>query len=380
MEGLPDEYYDEGILVTRCWQRGIRSLIQLMRSISIKRRKIDVLHLQYTVFLYGDITSAISMPFFLLLLKLYRIPTVVTLHEVVPLTGVNNKFLKDTEIEGNPFALKIGLRQLVKIIVRLSSSVIVHDSFFEDILIQQYKCDRKKINIIPHGIEENIYQISQNVAREILGVSEKTRLLLFFGYLARYKGLEILIDAFLSLKGDYTLLIAGGVHPRLEGTLEYAQFLSGIKKQSEKAKGRIIFTGFVAEDKIPIVFSAADVLVLPYTRLMSASGPLALSVAYNKPFVASRNLSAVVSEPEILFEHNIQGLREKIERFFDGDELKGKSLRYGKTIIERQNWTNVAKDSAFLYRCVLVNIGVPFELLKTVKLGSVYEETQLGAF
>lgn len=343
-------YTEDGVDVTRCWDGGPRFPFQISRSVLRERNRLDLLHIQYEVFLYGGITSALAFPLLLALLRLSRIPVVITVHQVVPLTGVSKQFLKETGIKGKATILKGGLYLLVRSVVSLSSAVIVHEPIFKHSLTRQYKCNHEKIHVIPHGIEAVENDLDRAKARDVLDI-DRERALLFFGYLARYKGLETLIDAFMGLEdGNYVLFIAGGEHPRLLGDPAYEEYIASLKSRAAGSSGRIRFTGFVPEDDIPFYFSACDVLVLPYTVMMSSSGPLSLCAAYKKPFLASESLADVVPQPDILFQNTPQGLRSKIEEFFNDEALQRQSIAYSERLLQQRSWSEVGRRTRLLYQ------------------------------
>jgi glycosyltransferase involved in cell wall biosynthesis len=181
---------------------------------------------------------------------------------------------------------------------------------------------------------------------------------LFFGYLARYKGLENLIEAFIGMPDNQCqLVIAGGEHPRLKGKADYTAYLAQLYKKAEPAKDRILFTGFVPEPDVPLVFSAADVVIFPYTRAISASLPLAMSAAYHKPFLASETLAPIIGEPDILFPNTAAGMRSKIMQFALDEKLVKKSESYSQAILRERQWNEVARKTLGVYRSL---VSAPF--------------------
>jgi glycosyltransferase involved in cell wall biosynthesis len=348
LDGIDPKYEENGIKVNRCWDGGLKSWLQIARMLWGARKRLDIVHIQFTFSLYGGIASSFMFPILLLLLRVIRIPTVITMHEVVPLTGLDKKFLEETGIKGNLFILKTGIYRLVKLIVSLTNGTIVHDPFFSKVIVNQYKCKNEKIQVVPHGIEESNNLLDQKKARETLGIKQK-HVLLFFGYIAKYKGLDILLDAIKKLDEDYILLVAGGEHPRLKGKREYNEYLTTLLEKAAGCRASVVFTGFVNETDITLYFSAADLLILPYTTLMSSSGPLSLCVAYKKPFLASESLADIIPEPEILFPNTADGFKDKIQQFFLHQKIAQKSLEYGEKLLQRGLWSKVANDNLLVY-------------------------------
>jgi beta-1,4-mannosyltransferase len=286
------------------------------------------------------------------LIKLLRRPVVITLHEVVPQSSIDRNFLAETGFKGNVRILKVCMYLLVKSIYWTSNSLIVHSDYFREVLNKEYGCKKEKIFITPHGIEKMNHIPERGEARKALGLDGK-KIVLFFGYLARYKGVHRLVDVFREMGSDYMLIIAGGEHPRLKRKTSYQIYLDFLQKQSCHAKAEIVFTGFVKEADIPLFFSAADVLILPYSRLISASGPMSLCISYGKPFLASKALAGLVNSPELLFENDTIGIRKKIEEFFADNSLKEVALKKCDSLFVDHLWANVAKKTDTLYRSLL---------------------------
>lgn len=107
--------------------------------------------------------------------------------------------------------------------------------------------------------------------------------ILAFGKWGTYKRLELLIDAFgeiLERCPDARLVIAGGNHPMTPGYVESV---------AERFKGSpyIRFTGYVAEEQIPELFSTASVMVMPYSSATGSSGVAHLACEYGVPIVCA---------------------------------------------------------------------------------------------
>jgi glycosyltransferase involved in cell wall biosynthesis len=108
--------------------------------------------------------------------------------------------------------------------------------------------------------------------------------ILFFGLLRPYKGIDTLLQAFRRVEGA-ELWIVG--NPRMG--------LEPLRALAAQAPGRVRFlTRFVEDDEIPALFRRADVVALPY-RDAEHSGVLYTALAFGKPLV----LSAVGGFPEV---------------------------------------------------------------------------------
>lgn len=122
-------------------------------------------------------------------------------------------------------------------------------------------------------------QISQEEARKYFSIPKNKKVLLFFGFIRPYKGLDLLIEAFNYLNDDFFLLIVGECYKDL------ATYKDLIEKSPNKER---ILTKFdyVTDSEVSIYFEASDVLVLPY-RSATQSGVLATAYQFDKPIIAT---------------------------------------------------------------------------------------------
>ncbi len=130
-------------------------------------------------------------------------------------------------------------------------------------------------------------------ARRILGVPENRRLAVFVGLIRPYKGVDVLLEAFAGLneQSDWYLLVAGEAWGGLGESLARRASAPDLEDR--------VRTEFrwVEEARLAALFSAADLVVLPYRDgSQSAMAPLAL--AHGVPVLTTRvgGLSEVVRD------------------------------------------------------------------------------------
>ncbi len=161
--------------------------------------------------------------------------------------------------------------------------------------------EKEKVILLPHPSYDQFgARVNKPQARKDLQINESKKTLLFFGIIRHYKGLDLLIDAFGSLDDSYQLLIAGEIYGKDD------QLIQAIQK-NVNAK-RIFFRNeFVPDASIPIYFSAADYLILPY-RSGTQSGVASIAHTYNLPIIATNtggiaenlsiNKGTIIERPE----------------------------------------------------------------------------------
>ena len=288
-------YRENAVYVIRCFPKNVLYIFQIFRQLC--RIRPVIVHLQHEYFLYGGLLPSILFPFLVLLSRLIAKNVVVTLHHgIFPLNNLNDKdFRKENGLKGLPFLLKLGLLTITRMIALFAHKVVVHEPFMKKYLIADYKVPSYKIKVIPHGVED-VNPIPKEEAKKKLGLGGKT-VLLYFGYLTGYKGIRELLDAYKKITKNIpntVLIIAGGPHPRLAKERWYRDWIRSIVKKALniqreiKGKGKIMFTGYLPEAKIPLYFSATDIVVLPYKARIAASGPEALAIAYGRPVIITK--------------------------------------------------------------------------------------------
>ena len=136
--------------------------------------------------------------------------------------------------------------------------------------------------VIPHGHYADAYPktYSQAQARAMLKLRDSATVMLHFGLLRPYKNVPNLIDRFACANlPDATLLVVG--KPFDELIARQVQECAKHVKASSNVDVRLVLQ-HIPDEKVAMYFSAADLVVLPYERILN-SGALILSLTHNKP-------------------------------------------------------------------------------------------------
>lgn len=163
-------------------------------------------------------------------------------------------------------------------------AVVAHSEHGAIRLREELGLDPAQVRVIPHGAFDYFTRLPEEkpLPPELEGAEGPV--ILFFGLLRPYKGLDTLLRAFRELKGA-ELWIVG--NPRMD--------LGPLRRLAAEAPGRVRFvTRFVEDAEVPAIFRRADLVVLPY-RDAEQSGVLYTGLAFGKPLV----LSAVGGFPEV---------------------------------------------------------------------------------
>lgn len=164
------------------------------------------------------------------------------------------------------------------------------------------KFTKATIHLVQHPLYDNFgSKMDKTVARKSLGLPEMGFIFLFFGFIRKYKGLDLLIDAFEKIQpsSDAFLVIAGEYYAGEE------ELTTQIGKSNVK---HLIYphTRFINDEDVVKYFSACDCVVQPY-RNATQSGVTPLAYHFEVPMIVTNvgalpdlvpNTLGIVCEPE----------------------------------------------------------------------------------
>jgi glycosyltransferase involved in cell wall biosynthesis len=339
-DGEPDVGDDDGVSVHRAFAPDRIDSVPTALA-AARATGAPVVHVQHERFLYGGPPSVAGL---LTSLAGRRRPrTVMTMHQVVDPRGVTAQFTAMHRIGVPPVVARPALRTLQRGLPRLVDATIVHESTFAAIV--------PGARVIPHGIEvvgDGGPEV-RAAARERLGLTGDRLVVLCFGFLAPYKGLELALDAASLVADDVELVIAGGEHPRLVAQGDgYAEDLRG--RYGDVAR----FTGYVPDDDVSPWFRAADLALFPYPAPHAASGALALALAHGTPSLLSPRLAdAAGADPALRCPTTPVDLARRL-RSLAADRSALEPLRTtAAALAGDRTWPAVAAAHASVYREVL---------------------------
>lgn len=161
---------------------------------------------------------------------------------------------------------------------------ITHSNTDKQLVSERYGIEPDRIHIIPHGLYDQYGAPMDSLEAKKALLIQEEHVILSFGLIRKYKGIPDLIKAFGLIPEEVAnkcrLLIVGEIWD--ERDLIYATI--GASKYSDHIT---LVDEYVPDERIPLYFSAADVVVLPYTRA-SQSGIAHIAMSFGKPVVVSR--------------------------------------------------------------------------------------------
>jgi glycosyltransferase involved in cell wall biosynthesis len=177
-------------------------------------------------------------------------------------------------------------RMLTKIVLKSGDGFVLHSLEERNKL---FKLLEKKCSSVvsPHPVY-NVFdynRYTRSISRQKLDISHSRKVILFFGFIRRYKGLQYLLRALPIIKEfdpDILLLIVGEIWGR---DIYREEILHMIKKLKIENNIRFI-NQYIPNEDVEIYFKASDFTVLPYTE-GTGSGILQVCYGMNKPVVAT---------------------------------------------------------------------------------------------
>jgi glycosyltransferase involved in cell wall biosynthesis len=173
-------------------------------------------------------------------------------------------------------------------LLRSMDAVVAHSEHGAGRLRSEVGLDPGRVHVIAHGAFDYLTRLADERPLPPDLAAVEGPVILFFGLLRPYKGIDVLLEAFRSVRGA-ELWIAGMPRMPLESLLELASQASGTVRFVPR---------FIPDPEIPAFFRRADLVVLPY-REVEQSGVLYTGLAFAKPMV----ISAVGGFPEVVERH-----------------------------------------------------------------------------
>lgn len=177
----------------------------------------------------------------------------------------------------------------------------------------------KPTQLVPHPLYDNFGSIISKVeARKHLGLPENEKIILFFGFIRKYKGLDLLFEAMSYLNNfkpqtiNIKLLVAGEFY---EDEKPYKELIEKLGIQEQL----ILRTDFIPDSEVKYYLCAADAVVQPY-RNATQSGVTPLAYHFEKPMLVTNvgGLPSLVPHEKVglVVDPDPKAIAEGIHRFY----------------------------------------------------------------
>ena len=226
-------------------------------------------------------------------------------------------------------------------------AVVVHSAHGRDRLVGALQIDPAKVHVIAHGAFEHLTRVPapRPLPPELAAVARDTPVVLCFGLLRPYKGIDVLLDAWRRVAPGAELWIVG--MPRMD--------ISELRGQAPPNVRWV--PRFVADDEVAAYFERADLVVLPY-REIDQSGVLSTALAFGAPLllsdvggfgeVAAHGAAALVAPGDA------GALAAEIDRLLgDAQARDALALSARRAATTRYSWHAIARRHIELYEQLL---------------------------
>lgn len=245
-------------------------------------------------------------------------------------------------------------------IICLADNIIPHEKRPGDLMFTRYfinACDgfitmsekvmmdlkqlekTKPVKLVSHPLYDNFGKgLSKIEAREKLGLDPKDKIILFFGFIRKYKGLDLLLSAMHDKRikeANIKLLVAGEFY---EDSKNYHEQISnlGIEKQL------ILRTDFIPDSEVKFYLCAADVVIQPY-KSATQSGVTPLAYHFEKPMIVTNvgGLPALVPDGKVglVVEPTPDSIASGILKFYQLGEMQFISQLRNEKL--KYSWSNM---------------------------------------
>jgi len=207
----------------------------------------------------------------------------------------------------------------------------------------------KPVKLVPHPLYDNFGEIISKIeAREKLKIKTDELIILFFGFIRKYKGLDILLDAMKIIKentksqiSNLKLLVAGEFY---DDEKPYLQQINRLGINDDV----ILRTDFIPVSEVKYYLCAADAVIQPY-RNATQSGVTPLAYYFEKPMIVTNvgGLPSLVPNEKagLVTEPTAQSVANAILRFYQlGENYFLPHLRSEKQKYSWSNLTNAIKE------------------------------------
>jgi glycosyltransferase involved in cell wall biosynthesis len=228
-------------------------------------------------------------------------------------------------------------------------AVVVHSEHGRARLVGELGVDAERVHVIPHGVFAHLAeaaptQAAAEAAAEAPPFTTTAPVVLCFGLMRPYKGIDLLLEAWRGIEGA-ELWVVGA--PRMDISELQAGAPAGVR----------FVPRFVSDRELAAFFGRADLVVLPY-REIDQSGVLFTALAFGKALL----LSDVGGFPEIaaagaarvFSAGDATALRAALRELLDDDQARAAlARRAGELAGGEYAWSAVAQRTIALYEQLL---------------------------
>jgi glycosyltransferase involved in cell wall biosynthesis len=305
----------------------------IVSLIKFRFRGYHILHIHFIYPFYLPkklpfyrLISYINASIFLSTINFIGFKVVWTVHNLVPQSSMT-----------------INDHRLMRKLAKTADAKIVHTpGIIEDMRL--LNISTKNTTVVPIGSYSNIYpdSITARQARRQLNIKSSEFVILFFGIISRYKGVEDLIDVFKKLKIKNTRLVIVGHCASLE-----------LKHKIESAANQPnidFYEGYVPTEDVATYFKASDIVCLPFRKITTSSSTI-LALSFAKPVVVPLlgTLRELPSSVGYFYDASIDGLENAVLQASTHQKTLPEMGKMAKEYSDSLSWDKIADKTYSVY-------------------------------
>ena len=272
-------------------------------------------------------------------------PSVLTIHDLIALDFP--EFCRSESAKYFDFFLPRSIK-------KANCIIAVSNKVKEDI-IKHFRIDPDKINVIYHGIADTFLKIEaiDKLSRVKKLYHLPDNYILFVGNIEPKKNLERLICAFKLLRNthklDHKLVIAG------KKGWKYNTVFRTIEEL--EISDKVIFTGYVPEEDLPVIYSMSDLFVFPSLYEGFGIPPLEAMACEVPVLVSNKGALPEVTGGKCLQidPYNVGEIAEGMYKLLTDIELRDRSIQQGKEWVKHFSWEKAAIETYMVYKQTIQN-------------------------
>lgn len=235
-----------------------------------------------------------------------------------------------------------------KLFLNRVSSIIVHTKYSQQKFLESFEKYKHKVNVVPHGLLT--FKDKKNTPINFYNFASE-KVILFFGNIQHYKGLDILINAMYYLKKEnIKLLIVGRSQISIKN-------LKALSKKLDVDKHIFWRLAYITEEEVSETFKVAKAIILPH-RHIDQSGVLMSAINFEMPIIASNlgGFSEIIEDGKngyLFKKEDSEDLALKIKKLFQDSNLKYVSQQVTLLKNNWKSWDEIANDTIKIYKSIL---------------------------
>ncbi len=273
-----------------------------------------------------------------------KLPTVLTIHDVIPFT-----FREAMGFWRNRFVYKPAIRMAA----RLNTIISTVSEFSKREICEKTGISQEKVKVIPNGLRVPSIPKERDKSLLLKKYGVHNVYILNAGGIHERKNIPGLIEAF-------SRLVANNDYPGkliITGSVSGAPYQEKMKAVCDKTvietgmRNRVVFTGFIPEKELDFLFKYAQLFIYP--SFYEGFGiPILEAMKIGTPVVTSNNtaMKEVSGGAALLIDpSDTEGIMAAMQRLLTNHELKKELVRKGKAVARNYSWEKTGAQYLKLY-------------------------------